>query len=62
MSEEIDHKQSLISQNEEESEEKPPEYIKALDNINVKIPSKAVTMIVGDIGSGKSSLLYAILC
>ena len=46
---------------QEEKEEKKPEFIKALNNINVKFPSQCVTMIVGDIGSGKSSLLYAIL-
>jgi ABC-type dipeptide/oligopeptide/nickel transport system ATPase component len=35
--------------------------MKALDGIDIKIPSQQITMIIGDIGSGKSSLLYAIL-
>ena len=49
---------STTSENETKTEEK---YVKALDNININIPSKQLTMIVGDIGCGKSSLLYAIL-
>ena len=60
--EESMHKESLLSQNSEsEEKEKKPEFIKALNNVNVKIPAGAVTMVVGDIGSGKSSLLYAML-
>ena len=60
--EESMHKESLLSQNSEsEEKEKKPEFIKALNNVNVKMPAGAVTMIVGDIGSGKSSLLYSML-
>ena len=33
----------------------------ALKDINIKIPKGKVTMIVGQIGSGKSSLLQAVL-
>ena len=36
-------------------------YFKALEDINLKFYSNKLTMIIGDIGSGKSSLLYAIL-
>lgn len=36
-------------------------YTRALESIDVKFPAREVTMIIGDIGCGKSSLLYAIL-
>lgn len=36
-------------------------YIKALQDVNIAIPARKLTMIIGDIGSGKTSLLYAIL-
>ena len=56
------HKESLLSeQSEGEEKEKKPEFIKALRDVNVRLPAGEVTMIVGDIGSGKSSLLYAML-
>jgi ABC-type Mn2+/Zn2+ transport system ATPase subunit len=39
----------------------PKGYFTALEDININFPAKKLTMIIGDIGSGKSSLLYAIL-
>lgn len=36
-------------------------YIHALKDINTKIKKGYFTMILGDIGSGKSSLLSAII-
>ena len=45
----------------EKDEEGKALYIHALRDINTKIKSGSFTMIVGDIGSGKTSLLLAIL-
>lgn len=36
-------------------------YTKVLKDINLKFHSKQITMIIGDTGSGKSSILHAIL-
>ena len=36
-------------------------YVHALKSINLSIDKSSFTMILGDIGCGKSSLLYAIL-
>ena len=45
----------------EKDEEGKPLYIHALKDINTEIKKGKLTMIVGDIGSGKSSLLLAII-
>ena len=45
----------------EKDKEGNPLFIHALRDINTKIKKGSFTMIVGDIGSGKSSLLLAIL-
>lgn len=36
-------------------------HIIALKNINLSVKQGQLTVVVGDVGSGKSSLLYAIL-
>ena len=51
----------MIGKIKEQDEKTKLRYIKALQDINVKFPAKKITMIIGDIGSGKTSLLYAIL-
>ena len=38
-----------------------PEFIKALKDITLGIQASSFTMIIGDIGSGKSSFLFSIL-
>ena len=45
----------------EKDEKGNPLYIHALKNINLSIKKGQFTMIIGDIGSGKSSLLQAII-
>lgn len=45
----------------EKDEEGKPLYIHALRDINTKVKSGSFTMIIGDIGSGKSSFLLATL-
>ena len=42
-------------------EKVPALHVKALKNINTSIKKGKVTIILGSIGSGKSSLLYSIL-
>jgi ABC-type Mn2+/Zn2+ transport system ATPase subunit len=39
----------------------PSKYLKILHDVNMSFPSNQITMVIGNTGSGKSSLLYAIL-
>lgn len=57
---ESDLKQSLLSDAEHEGVPREP-HMKALKRINLDIKRGKLTMVLGDIGSGKSSLLYSIL-
>jgi ABC-type lipoprotein export system ATPase subunit len=43
------------------NEKDQPIFIKALKEINLEIEPGTFTMVIGDIGSGKSSLLFSIL-
>lgn len=57
---------SEISTEEVESEDQQKdehkiEYLSALKRITTTISKRKFTMVIGDIGSGKSSLLLAIL-
>ncbi|KAF6002670.1 hypothetical protein F1559_001419 [Cyanidiococcus yangmingshanensis] len=40
---------------------KPVNYVPALEDVNIRIPPRALVAIVGRVGSGKSSLVYSIL-
>ena len=51
----------MLERSAEEDQGSKPGLIKALNNVNIQIPAQSMTMVVGDIGSGKSSLLYALL-
>jgi ABC-type multidrug transport system fused ATPase/permease subunit len=43
------------------SPKKPVNYMPALEDVNIRIPPRALVAIVGRVGSGKSSLVYAVL-
>jgi ABC-type lipoprotein export system ATPase subunit len=57
--------ESLLTVDEWNDASKKPEerteYVKALKDINIEIYSATFSMILGDIGSGKSSFLLSIL-
>ena len=53
------HKKKAVA-DEEKSIETPAELMQ-LENINLKIPRGSLTAVVGKVGSGKSSLLQALL-
>jgi ABC-type lipoprotein export system ATPase subunit len=57
----IDLKQSLLSDASEFDSVPRPPHIKALKRVNIDIKRGKLTIILGDIGSGKSSLLYSIV-
>lgn len=56
-----DIKQSLLSEVDYRNEVPRHRHKKAMKNVNIDIPKGKFTMVLGDIGSGKSSLLYSIL-
>lgn len=56
-----DIKQSLLSEVDYDIEAPRHRHKKAIRNVNLSIPKGRFTMILGDIGSGKSSLLYSLL-
>lgn len=57
--------ESLLTVGEWNDANKKPEerteYVKALKDINIEIYSGTFSMVLGDIGSGKSSFLLSIL-
>lgn len=59
-SSESDIKQSLLDSTFQEPLVRPP-HKKAIKRVYLDIKKGKFTMVLGDIGSGKSSLIYAIL-
>lgn len=54
-------KEKKVAVDEEKSADSPPVELMQLEGINLQIPRGSLTAVVGKVGSGKSSLLQALL-